>query len=245
MIQDGIDPVSVEGAADMPYAIPNITVELHTTQVAVPVLWWRSVGHTHTAFAVEVFLDELAAAAGRDPVEFRRALLAAHPRHLGVLNLAAEKGGWGSSLPPGRGLGVAVHKSFGSFVAQVAEVSMEDDGTFTVEKVVCAVDCGTAVNPGVIRAQMEGGIAFGLSAALGEAVTLDAGIVRQSNFHNYKPLRFNRMPAVEVHIVPSGENPTGVGEPGVPPIAPAVANAVFAASGRRFRRLPLLEAEQA
>jgi isoquinoline 1-oxidoreductase beta subunit len=244
MILDGIDAVSVEGAADMPYTIANLAVELHTTKVAVPILWWRSVGHTHTAFVVEVFLDELAAAAGRDPVEFRRTLLAGHPRHLGVLNLAAEKAGWGSPLPPGRSRGVAVHQSFDSFVAQIAEVSIEGDGTFQVEKVVCAVDCGTPVNPEVIRAQMEGGIAFGLSAAFEEAVTLDEGRIRQSNFNNYKPLRFNRMPAVEVHIVPSGENPTGVGEPGVPPIAPAVANAVFAGTGRRFRRLPLIEAGQ-
>jgi isoquinoline 1-oxidoreductase beta subunit len=242
MIIDGIDLSSVEGLADMPYAIPHRSVELHTTQVKVPVLWWRSVGHTHTAFAVEVFFDELAEAAGRDPLELRRSLLSGHPRHLGVLDLAAEKAGWGSPLPPGRSRGVAVHESFSTFVAQVAEVSIGNDGTFQVERVVCAVDCGTAVNPGIIRAQMEGGIAFGLSAALEEAVTLEAGRVQQSNFNTYKPLRFNRMPEVEVYIVASDENPSGVGEPGVPPIAAAVANAVFAATGRRFRRLPLLDA---
>jgi isoquinoline 1-oxidoreductase beta subunit len=243
MIENGIDAVSVEGVTDMPYAVPNLTVELHTTQVGVPVLWWRSVGHTHTAFAVEVFLDELAAAAERDPVEFRRALLSGHPRHRTVLDLAAEKAGWGSPLPPGRSRGVALHQSFESFVAQVAEVSIGEDGSFQVERVVCAVDCGTAINPGIIRAQMEGGIAFGLSGALQEAVTLDAGRVEQSNFNTYKLLRFNRMPEVEVHIVSSSEKPTGVGEPGVPPIAPAVANAIFAATGKRFRRLPLLEIE--
>ncbi len=239
MVKDGIDATAVEGVDDMPYAVPNLAVELHTTQVGVPVLWWRSVGHTHTAFSVEVFIDELASAAGRDPVELRRALLSGHPRHRGVLDLAAEKAGWGSPLPPGRTRGVAVHQSFDTFVAQVAEVSVADDGAFRVERVVCAVDCGTAVNPEIIRAQMEGGIAFGLSAALGEAVTLEAGRVQESNFNSYKLLRFHRMPDVEVHIVPSTEKPTGVGEPGVPPIAPAVANAVFAATGRRFRRLPL------
>jgi isoquinoline 1-oxidoreductase beta subunit len=240
MVVDGIDSTAVEGVVDMPYAIPNLAVELHTTQVGVPVLWWRSVGHTHTAFTVEVFIDELAGAAGRDPVDLRRSLLSANPRHRGVLDLAAEKANWGSPLPPGRSRGVAVHQSFDTFVAQVAEVSIADGGVFQVERVVCAVDCGTAVNPEIIRAQMEGGIAFGLSAALEEAVTLEAGRVRQSNFNSYRLLRFHRMPDVEVHIVPSTEKPTGVGEPGVPPIAPAVANAVSAATGRPFRRLPLL-----
>jgi isoquinoline 1-oxidoreductase beta subunit len=239
LVENGIDAASVEGVRDLAYAVPNLTVELHTPQVGVPVLWWRSVGHTHTAFAVEVFLNELAAAAGCDPVDFRRALLAGYARHRAVLDLAAEKAGWGKPLPAGRGRGVAVHQSFDTFVAQVAEVSVGDEGAFEVERVVCAVDCGIAVNPEIVRAQMEGGIGIGLSAALEEAVTLDAGRVRQSNFNTYKPLRFNRMPAVEVHIVPSTESPTGVGEPGVPPIAPAVANAVFAATGRRFRSLPL------
>jgi isoquinoline 1-oxidoreductase beta subunit len=240
LVKDGIDASSVEGLADMPYSIPNLVIELHTTNVGVPVLWWRSVGHSHTAFVVEVVLDELAQAAGRDPVELRRALLPAGSRHRGVLDLAAEKAGWGSTLPAGRGRGVAVHESFGSFVAQVAEVSISQDGTFHVERVVCAVDCGTVVNPDIVRGQMEGGIAFGLSAALEEAITLDAGRVRQSNFDTYKLLRFNRMPEVEVSIVPSTEAPTGVGEPGVPPIAPAVANALFAATGKSIRRLPML-----
>ncbi|MBI5578832.1 MAG: molybdopterin-dependent oxidoreductase [Deltaproteobacteria bacterium] len=240
LVEDGIDATSVEGVRDMPYAIPNLTVELHTQQVGVPVLWWRSVGHTHTAFAVEVFLDELARAAGRDPVDFRRSLLPGHPRYQGVLDLAAEKAGWGFPLPPGRSRGVAVHKSFDTFVAQVAEVSVAGDGAFEVERVVCAVDCGVAINPEIVRAQMEGGIGFGLSAALAEAVTLDAGEVQQSSFSDYQLLRFDRMPAVEVHIIPSTEKPTGVGEPGVPPIAPAVVNALFAATGKRFRRLPLL-----
>lgn len=238
MATDGIDAASVEGIVDMPYAIPNLAVDLHSPEVGVPVLWWRSVGHSHTVFAVEVFIDELAVEAGRDPVAFRRALLSGQPRHLGVLALAAEKSGWGSPLPPGWGRGVAVHRSLETFVAQVAEVSVSGDGAFRVERVVCAVDCGTAVNPDIIRAQMAGGIGFGLSAAWQEAITLDAGRVRQSNFDTYRLLRFDRMPEVEVHIVPSGEPPSGVGEPGVPPIAPAVANALFAATGRRFRRLP-------
>jgi isoquinoline 1-oxidoreductase beta subunit len=185
----------------------------------------------------------VAAAAGKDPLEFRRALLAKHPRHLGVLNLAAAKAGWGKPLAAGkgeaRGRGIAVHESFNSFVAEVAEVTVRADGTFKVDRVVCTVDCGIAVNPDVIRAQMEGGIGYGLSAALHGAITLKDGRVEQSNFQDYAPLRMNEMPRVEVHIVTSSEKPTGVGEPGVPPIAPAVANALFAATGKRLRNLPL------
>ncbi len=239
-VKDGIDHTSVEGAADLPYAVPNLTVELHSPALPVPVLWWRSVGHSHTAFATECFLDELVAAAGADPVQFRRALLGdAHPRHRAVLDLAADKAGWGMPLPAGRGRGVAVHASFHSVVAEIAEVTVAADGGFTVDRVVCAVDCGLAVTPGIVRAQMEGGIVFGLSAALAGELTLDGGRVAQSNFHDYPVLRLSRMPDIEVHIVPSAAAPTGVGEPGVPPIAPAVANALFAATGRRVRRLPL------
>ncbi|AOY57049.1 molybdopterin-dependent oxidoreductase [Desulfococcus multivorans] len=239
MTTDGIDAASVEGIVDMAYAVPNLAVELHSPAVGVPVLWWRSVGHSHTAFAVEVFIDELAAAAGQDPVAFRRSLLSGQERRLAVLDLAARKAGWGSPLPPGKGRGIALHRSFGTVVAHVAEVSVAGNGDFHVDRVVCVVDCGTAVNPDIIRAQMEGGIGFGLSAAWEEAVTLDGGRVRQSNFDTYRILRFDRMPVVEVHIVPSQAPPTGVGEPGVPPIAPAVANALFAATGRRVRILPL------
>ena len=239
LVKNGVDATSVEGASTLPYDIPNLQVDLHTTKIGVPVLWWRSVGSTHTAFSTETFLDEMAAAAGRDPLEFRRALLTKHPRHLGVLNLAAEKAGWDKPLAKGRGRGIAVHESFNSFVAQVAEVSIGKDGALKVERVVCAVDCGIAVNPDVIRAQMEGGIGFGLSAALYGAITLKDGVVEQSNFHDYQPLRINEMPKVEVHIVASNAAPTGVGEPGVPCIAPAVANAVFAATGQRLRKLPL------
>ena len=238
MVKNGVDATSVEGAANLPYAVPNITVELSTTDVGVPVLWWRSVGSTHTAYSTETFLDELAHAAGRDPLEVRRALLAKHPRHLAALNLAAEKAGWGQPLPAGRARGIAVHESFNSVVAQVAEVSRRPDGLPKIEKVVCAVDCGTAINPDVIRAQMEGGIGFGLAGAMWSEITLVRGRAQERNFDSYRPLRIADMPAVEVHIVPSGAAPTGVGEPGVPPIAPAVANAFFHLSGQRVRRLP-------
>jgi len=238
LAKDSVDLTSVEGAANLPYAVPSVTVDLVTTDVKVPVLWWRSVGSTHTAYSTEVFIDELAQAAGRDPVAFRRALLQGRPRHLGVLNLAAEKAGWGTALPAGRFRGVAVHESFHTSVAQVAEVSVRPDGGFKVERVVCAVDCGIAINPDVIKAQMEGGIGFGLGAVMKGEITLDGGRVQQTNFDGYDVLRIDEMPAVEVHIVPSTEPPTGVGEPGVPPIGPAVANALFVATGKRLRILP-------
>lgn len=240
MVKDGIDETAVEGAADSPYlkAVAHHLVELHSPKSVVPTLWWRSVGHTHTAFAVESFIDELAHAAGQDPVAYRRKLLAGEPRHLGVLELAAAKAGWGTPAPKGRGRGVAVHASFGSFVAEVAEVSVEA-GEVRVHRVVCAVDCGTVVNPAGVAAQMESGIVFGLSAALHSELTLKAGRVVEGNFHNYKVLRLDEMPRVEVHIVPSKEKPGGAGEPGTPPIAPAVANAVYAATGQRLRRLPM------
>lgn len=238
LLKNGVDDTSVEGAKNLPYDIPNITVELHTTTVGVPVLFWRSVGSTHTAYSTETFLDELAHLAGRDSLEMRRALLAKHPRHLTTLNLAAEKAGWGEPLPNGRARGIAVHESFNTVVAQVAEVSLRPDGLPKVERVVCAVDCGTAINPDVVRSQMEGGIGYGLAAAMWSEITLVQGRVQQRNFDGYRPLRIEDMPAVEVHIVPSAAAPTGVGEPGVPPIAPAVANAFFQLTQRRVRRLP-------
>ena len=238
LIQDGIDGTSVEGARTIPYAVPHLRVELHTTDVGVPVLWWRSVGHTHNDYAVETFLDEVAHTAGRDPVELRRGLLKEHPRHLGVLELAAEKAGWGDPLPAGRARGVAVVKSFDSYVAEVVEISVGDDGMPRVHRVVCAVDCGVAINPDNIRAQMQSGIGYGLGAVLYNEVVLEDGRVRESNFHDYRPLRIHEMPEVEVHIVKSAEAPTGVGEPGVPPLGPALANAYFALTGRRVRRLP-------
>ncbi len=239
LVKDGIDATSVEGASNLPYAIPNMLVDLNSPKIGVPVQWWRSVGSTHTAFSTETFMDEIAVAAGKDPVEFRRALLAKHPRHLGVLDLVAEKAGWRTPLPKGKARGVAVHESFKTYVAQVAEVSMKPDGSFRVDRVVCAVDCGIPVNPDVIRAQMEGGIGYGLAAALDGAITLKDGRVEQSNFHDYLVLRMNEMPKIEVHIVPSQESPTGVGEPGTPVIAPALCNALFALTGERIRTLPI------
>jgi isoquinoline 1-oxidoreductase beta subunit len=239
MVKNGIDDTSVEGAADTPYAIPNLQVELHSPKSPVPVLWWRSVGHSHTAFVMESFLDELAHAAGKDPYQYRRDLLRKHPRHLKALQTAAEKAGWGKRLAKGRGRGIAVHESFGSYIAQVAEVSLSAKNELRVHRVVCAVDCGRIVNPDTIKAQMESGIAFGLSAALYGAITLKAGRVEQGNFHDYPLLRLEAMPKVEVHIVQSDDPPGGIGEPGVPPTAPAVANALFAASGARVRSLPM------
>jgi len=245
LVKDGIDGVSVEGAANLPYAIPNLTVDLHTPKdIGVPVLWWRSVGSTHTAYSTETFLDEVATASGQDPVAFRLGLLGQHPRHAGVLRLAAEKAGWGTPLKAGapgerRGRGVAVHESFHSYVAQVAEVTVKPDGSLKVDRIVAAVDCGVAINPDNVRAQVEGAIGFALSAVLHGAITLKDGVVEQSNFHDYTPIRINEMPRVEVHIVPSAEKPTGIGEPGVPPLAPAVANAVAAATGKRIYALPV------
>ncbi|MFM0157842.1 xanthine dehydrogenase family protein molybdopterin-binding subunit [Paraburkholderia sediminicola] len=246
MVKNGIDGTSVEGAANVAYAIPNISVELTTTQTGVPVLWWRVVGSSHTAFAVEAFIDEAAHAAGKDPFVFRRDLLAHEPRMRGVLELAAEKAGWDPAkpLPKGRGRGIAVAEAFKTFVAQVAEVSVDKDGNVKVERVVCAVDCGTPINPDVIAAQMEGGIGFGLGAALHSAITLKDGKVEQNNFDGYQVLRFAEMPKVEVYIVQSGEAPTGVGEPGVAPVGPAVANAIFAATGRRVQSLPFPAASE-
>ena len=245
MIKNGVDPTSVEGSATIPYAIPNLRVELTTTEVGIPVLWWRAVGSTHTAYAVEAFLDEVAEAAGKDPVALRLDMLKNHPRHAGVLRLAAEKIGWDRPAPNGRFRGVAVAESFNTFVAHIAEVSVDSRGKPKVERVVCAVDCGIAINPDMIRAQMEGGIGFGLGAVMKSQITLDGGAVQEGNFDGYDVLRIDEMPQVEVHIVPSTERPTGVGEPGVPPIGPAVANAVYAATKRRIRVLPFTRPQSA
>ncbi len=239
LIQDGVDTTAVEGSATLPYSIPNLAVRYHEASNGVPTLWWRSVGHTHNGYVTEVFLDELAHQAGEDPFALRRRLLKDHPRHLAVLELAAEKAGWGEDLGAGRGRGIAVHESFSSFVAEVVDVTVAEDGSFSVDKVVCAVDCGVAINPDVIRAQMEGGIGYALSAALREGITLADGEVVEKNFDAYQSLRIDEMPEVEVHIVPSAEPPTGVGEPGVPPLAPALANALFAATGKRIYDLPI------
>jgi len=242
LIKDGIDGTSVEGAANLPYAIPNVAVDLSTTKTGVPVLWWRVVGSSHTAFAVEAFIDEVAHAAGQDGFTFRRKLLDQHPRMKAVLELAADKAGWGTPLPPGKGRGIAVAEAFKTFVAQVAEVSVDKDGQVKVDRVVCAVDCGTPINPDIIAAQMEGGIGFGLGAVLYGAITLKDGRIEQDNFNAYRVLRMSEMPKVEVHIVPSAEPPTGVGEPGVAPVGPAVANAIFAATGKRSYVLPFSKA---
>jgi isoquinoline 1-oxidoreductase beta subunit len=238
-VKDGVDGTSVEGAADILYGIPNLQVDLHTPKIGVPVQWWRSVGHSHTGFSVEAFLDEVAHAGGKDPYELRRALLAKQPRMLAVLDLAAKKANWGSKLPPGMGRGIATHFSFDSYVAQVVEASVGKGGEVRVHRVVCAVDCGLVINPDTVKAQMEGGIVYGLTAALKTEITLKDGRVEQGNFNDYPMLRMFESPEIEVYIVPSTEHPTGVGEPGVPPAAPALANAIFAATGKRVRRLPI------
>ncbi|MCH7478351.1 MAG: xanthine dehydrogenase family protein molybdopterin-binding subunit, partial [SAR324 cluster bacterium] len=232
------DETSSEGASDTAYAIENLKVELALHDPGVPVGFWRSVGHSHTGFAVESFIDELAIAAGSDPYQFRRALLQNAPRHLGVLEAAAKAAGWGKPLPKGVFRGIAQHKSFNTYVAQVAEVSVSE-GRVRVHRVLCAVDCGQVINPDIVRAQMESGIVFGLSAALKQRISYKEGQVEQSNFHNYTMLRMNEMPTIEVVIIASSEPPTGVGEPGVPPIAPALTNAIAAATGQRIRKLPI------
>jgi len=240
MMKNGVDPTAVGGNAAEQYDLAHAHISWNDPKVGVPVLWWRSVENTHTAFSKEVMIDELAEAAGQDPVAFRLGLLGSRPRHVAALKLAAEKAGWDQAFPKvkGRGRGVAVHESFGSVVAQVAEVTVHDD-KISVDRVVCAVDCGIAVTPDVVKAQMQSGIGYGLSAALYGKITLTDGHVDQSNFHQYQVLRINEMPrVVEVYIVPSGNPPSGVGEPGTPPIAPAVANAVRAATGIRLRSLP-------
>jgi isoquinoline 1-oxidoreductase beta subunit len=241
MIKDGIDPTSVEGVDKTIYDLPMLAGTLHSPALAVRPLWWRSVGSTHTAYVMETMIDELAAAAGRDPVTFRLSLLGKSPRAAAVLKLAADKAGWGKPRRAGVAQGIAVHESFDTFVAQVVDVSMRD-GKIKVERVVCAIDCGVPVNPDVIRAQMEGCIGFGLSALYYSEVEIKAGRAAQRNFDTYRALRIHEMPKVEVHIVQSTEKPTGVGEPGLPPLAPAVANAVAKLGGPRVRRLPFTRA---
>jgi len=232
------DPASVEGVDDLPYEIPNLTVESHQAEINVPVQWLRSVGHSHTAFATECFVDELAGLAQKDPYQFRRALLQRHPRHLGVLYLAAQKAGWGNPLPKGMGRGIAVHFAFESYSAHVAEVSLEN-GNVRVHRMVCAIDCGQYVNPGIIAAQMEGGAIFGASAALFQELTFEKGRLQQTNFNTFPVMRMNECPEIETHIVENNEKSGGIGEPGVPCAAPAIANAIYALSGKRIRRLPI------
>jgi isoquinoline 1-oxidoreductase beta subunit len=232
------DQSSTEGASDMIYDIPNLLVEAHDAQAPVPVLWWRSVGHSHTGFTVNSAIDELAALGGQDPVELRRKLLSGKPRHLALLNAVAKASNWSTPPASGRGRGVAVHESFGSIVAQVAEVSVEN-GSVRVHDVWCAVDCGFAVHPEGVKAQMESAINYGLTAALYGEITFTDGKVDQSNFHDYQILRINEAPAIHVTIIDSGAQMGGAGEPGTPPIAPAVAGAIFAATGKRVRKLPI------
>jgi isoquinoline 1-oxidoreductase beta subunit len=239
MVKNGVDQTVVEGAADMAYAIPAISVEVQNPKVGVPVLWFRSVGHSHTAFVVESFIDELAHAAKKDPYEFRHSLLTDDPRRIAVLEEVAKRSNWGSPMAAGKGRGIASHHSFGSYTAHVAEVAVAKDGSIKVERVVCAIDCGQIVNPDTIKAQMEGAVSFALSAALYGAITFKNGRVQQGNFDDYQILRLNDAPAIEVYLV-TGQGPQGgVGESGVPSVAPAVFNAVFAATGKRVRRLPV------
>jgi isoquinoline 1-oxidoreductase subunit beta len=242
MMKDGIDPTSVEGVADTPYALPDFDVRVTHPTSPVPVLWWRSVGHTHTAYVMQTMLDEIATATKQDPVALRMSLLAADARERAVLALAAEKAGWSQPLAAGRFRGVAVHQSFGSYVATVAEISKTADGGIKVERCVVASDCGIVVNPDVVRAQLEGGTGFGLSAMLGEQLVLDNGAPTARNYDAYSVLRIDAMPKVEVHMLASSASPTGIGECGVPPIGPAVANAIFQATGKRVRDLPFSKA---
>jgi isoquinoline 1-oxidoreductase beta subunit len=238
LVQNGIDYSSVTTGAPYTDSVPDSSFELHTTTVGVPVLAWRSVGNTHTVFVIETLIDELATLASIDAVEYRRTLLRNSPRHLSALNLAAEKAEWNKPLPKGRFRGVAVCEAMGSYVSQIVELSI-DNNKIRVHRVVCAIDCGVAVNPDGVRAQMEGGIIFGLTAALYGEITIEKGQVKQRNFNDYRMLRMHETPEIEVHIVSSTEKMGGAGEPGVAPIAPALANALFAATGKRIRRLPV------
>jgi isoquinoline 1-oxidoreductase beta subunit len=242
-VRNGMDSSSVEGVSDIPYDISNISVEYHMVPGPIPMGFWRSVGASQNGFFSESFVDELAVAAKKDPYEFRRDLLSKKPRHLGVLNLAAQKAGWGTPLPKGRARGIAVLEAFFTYVAEVAEVSVAKDGTVKVHRVVCAVDCGRVINPDTAQAQIEGAVVYGLSAALKTEITIDRGRVVQTNFGDNPVLRLNEVPRIEVYFVPSTEIPRGLGEPGVPPVAPAVCNAIFALTGKRIRHLPVKPAD--
>ena len=238
--KDGLDPDTTDGAVELPYSVPNILVDyVRQEPPGIPTAFWRSVGPSHNIFVVESFIDELAAAARRDPVEYRRSLLDKSPRAKAVLELAAVKAGWGLPLPGGAARGASVQFVFGTYMAQVAEVTVSKAGEVRVRRVVCAVDCGTVINPDTVRAQVEGAIMFGITAALYGEITLKNGRVEQSNFHDYPILRINEAPVVEVHIVKSAEPPGGMGETGTSAVAPAITNAIFAATGRRLRKLPI------
>jgi isoquinoline 1-oxidoreductase beta subunit len=234
-----LDRSAVNGANNLPYDVPNILVDYVMSNTEVPVGWWRSVYNSQNAFANEVFIDELAYKAGVDALEFRITMLNNSPRHKAVLRLAAEKAGWGKHLAKGQGMGLAVHESFGSWSAQVATVTVSKAGELSVDKIVASIDCGTVINPDGVKAQMEGSIVYGLTSTLKGEITIEKGAVAQSNFHDFELLRIDEMPKVEIHIVPSIEPPSGAGEPGLPPVAPAVANAIFNANGKRVRKLPI------
>ena len=238
--KDGFDFDTVDGAVEPPYSFPNMRVEyVRHEPPGIPTAFWRSVGPSHNVFVVESFIDELAAAAKKDPVDYRRALLGKSPRALAVLNLAAEKAGWGQALPQGSGRGVSLQYAFGTYMAQVADVEVAKDGSVKVKRIVCALDCGIAINPNTIEAQVQSAIVYGLGAALYDQITLKDGRVEQSNFHDYRALRINEMPVIEVHVVQSSEAPGGMGEPGTCALPPAVTNAIFAATGVRLRKLPI------
>jgi isoquinoline 1-oxidoreductase subunit beta len=240
LFRNGLDPDTTDGAIDLVYALPNMRVEyLRVEPPGIPTAFWRSVGPSHNVFVTESFMDELAAAAKQDPVAYRRALLGKSPRAKAVLNLAAEKAGWGQPLPQGFGRGVALQFVFGTYMAQIAEVEVSRDGSVHVHRVVCAVDCGIPVNPDTIQAQIQSAIMFGITAALYGEITLKDGRVQQSNFHDYQILRIDQAPAVEVHIVQSRESPGGMGEAGTSAIVPAITNAIFAATGKHLRKLPV------
>ena len=241
-VENGVDGMSVTGAHDWLYDVPNIRVETHSPELAIPVLWYRGVGATHTVFSVETFVDEIATLAGREPLNYRLGMLKKQPRMAAVARLAAEKAGWDSTLSPNQGRGIAICHVRGTYLAQVAEVSVHDDNSFSVDRIVTAIDCGLVINPDIVHAQMEGGVGFGLSSVLGDAITLRDGYVEQSNFDQYKLLRINQMPEVDVHIVPSAEAPSGIGELAPMAVGAAVANALHVVTGRRYHKLPITSA---
>lgn len=238
-LKSGLDRTSVEGAANLPYAIEHVNVTYAAPDLPITLWFWRSVGSSQNAYATECFLDELAALGKKDPLEVRRRLLRNKPRHLRVLETAAEKFAWNRKLPAGHARGIAVHESFGTYVAQAVEVSVQASSKVRVHRVVCAVDCGDVINPDIVTAQVESGIVYGLTAALYGEIAIDAGGPVQSNFHDYRMMRMNQMPVIETHIVTSGDPLGGIGEPATPPIAPAVCNALFALTGRPIRKLPI------
>jgi isoquinoline 1-oxidoreductase subunit beta len=238
--KDGLDPDTTDGAINLVYDLPNLHVEyVRVEPPGIPTAFWRSVGPSHNVFVTESFMDELAAAAKQDPVAYRLALLDKSPRAKAVLELAAEKAGWGEKLPPRVGRGVSIQNAFGTYMAQIAEAEVSQDGEVRVKRVVCAVDCGVVINPDTVQAQIQSAVMFGITAALHGEITLKDGRVEQTNFDTYQMLRMDEAPPVEVHIFPSTEAPGGMGEPGTSAIVPAVANAVFAATGKRLRKMPI------